>query len=128
MEAEIVIDASTALAFLLRERGWERAQTFLRTGAMSVVNFAEVVQRLRRSGGDATGCFAILTAEGLTILEADAVLAYAAAQLERETRSHGISLADRFCIALAMRLGCPLLTADKIWKELGLPVEIETLR
>jgi ribonuclease VapC len=128
VEAEVVIDASSVLAFLLRESGWEKAQAFLPMGVMSVVNFAEVVQRLRRNGGDAATCLAILAAEGLTFVDADILLSNSAAELERTTRRYGVSLADRFCLALAMQRRCPVLTADTIWKELGLPVEIEQLR
>ena len=38
------------------------------------------------------------------------------------------SLADRACLALAMRLGLPALTTDRAWAELDLPVEVVVLR
>jgi hypothetical protein len=40
------------------------------------------------------------------------------------TRRRGIPLADRACLATAMRLGLPALTADRAWEQLGLEVEV----
>jgi PIN domain nuclease of toxin-antitoxin system len=125
---EIVIDASSALAFLLRERGWQDVPAFLRTGIMSTVNYAEVVQRVRRDGANADVCLPALLREGLVMVDADAATARMAGELEALTRSKGVSLADRFCLALAMQHGSPVLTADRPWKHLGLSVEVKLLR
>jgi ribonuclease VapC len=128
LDSEIVIDASCALAFLLRETGWRNAPAFFAIGVMSTVNYAETVQRVRRTGGDSDLCLPALCSEGLLIVEADLATAHAAGELESLTRSRGISLADRFCLALAMQRKCPVLTADRPWKDLQLPVEIRFLR
>jgi len=45
-----------------------------------------------------------------------------------ETRLHGLSLGDRACLAFGIQTGLPVLTGDRTWKELGLPVEIELIR
>lgn len=44
------------------------------------------------------------------------------------TKELGLSLADRACMALAVTLGLPLLTADRSWVEVDLPVEIRVIR
>lgn len=51
-----------------------------------------------------------------------------AARLHSETRRSGLSLADHCCLAPALRLGVPALTADKAWQALDLPVEVELIR
>jgi ribonuclease VapC len=48
--------------------------------------------------------------------------------LHAETRRTGVSLGDRFCLALARELSLPALTADRRWKDLGLGVEIQLIR
>ena len=51
-----------------------------------------------------------------------------AAQLWSKTRSHGLSIADRACIALASSRKAPVLTADRAWEQLELTVEIRVIR
>jgi ribonuclease VapC len=51
-----------------------------------------------------------------------------AARLRPLTRSVGLSLADRACLALAHRLNAPALTADRAWFRLELDVEVRLLR
>ena len=128
LDSEIVIDASAALCFLQRERGWEGFLNFAPFGVMCVVNYAEVVQRLLRydPGGEARA--EALTRFGLRLIDAKLDLAVAAAKLEAPTRSQGVSLGDRFCLAFAMERKAAVLTTDKPWKHLGLPIEIEFLR
>ncbi|MBS0470903.1 MAG: PIN domain-containing protein [Proteobacteria bacterium] len=128
MDSEIVIDASVALCYLRRERGWEGVPQHLPIASMSVVNYAEVFQRLLRESADAGPRAQLLIDMGLRLIDADPVLARAAAELEAPTRGQGISLADRFCIALAMLRQVPLLTADKPWAALGLGIDIRLLR
>ena len=128
MDPEIVIDASSALAFLLREPGWQDASQYFRRGIMLSVNYAEVVQRARRYGGNGDLCEPVLRAEGLAFVDTDMATAHAAGELEAVTRGRGISLADRFCLAFAMQRNCPLLTTDGPLKELGLPVDLRMLR
>jgi PIN domain nuclease of toxin-antitoxin system len=49
-------------------------------------------------------------------------------RVERTIRSHGLSLGDRACLALAQSTGLPVLTADRAWRGVGLDVEIEVIR
>jgi len=44
------------------------------------------------------------------------------------TRSAGLSLADRACLALALRLGYGVLTADRQWSNLDIGLEVKLIR
>jgi ribonuclease VapC len=45
-------------------------------------------------------------------------VALAAGQLRKSTRSIGLSLGDRCCLALGQHLNAEIITADKPWKSL----------
>jgi len=44
------------------------------------------------------------------------------------TKSAGLSLGDRACLALGKRLNLPVLTADKVWTSLSLGITITLIR
>ena len=52
----------------------------------------------------------------MTVVEADQALAVIAGRLRAVTAEAGLSLGDRFCLALARRDDLPALTADKQWR------------
>jgi PIN domain nuclease of toxin-antitoxin system len=62
------------------------------------------------------------------IIEFDAEQAIIAASFDSLTRKYGLSLGDRACLALAKSKNLPVLTADKVWKELDLGVKIRLIR
>ncbi len=43
-------------------------------------------------------------------------------------RSAGLSLGDRACLALAVQRDLPVMTADRVWAGLGLPIDIQLIR
>jgi PIN domain nuclease of toxin-antitoxin system len=129
-----VLDASTLLAFLQGEPGAERvAQALARPAAISAINYAEALGKLADDGETAEGLAHRFEAEGFIggVLEVEAVTpedAPVIAALGRSTRQLGLSLGDRACLALALRLRLPVMTADRAWQELGLEIEVETIR
>lgn len=50
------------------------------------------------------------------------------ARLRPLTKAAGLSLGDRACVALALRLRQPALTADRAWDGLALGVELRQIR
>ena len=40
----------------------------------------------------------------------------------------GLSLGDRACLALALKLNLPALTTDRIWENLNLSVQVQVIR
>ena len=55
----------------------------------------------------------------VAVVEADRALATIAGRLRAVTSKVGLSLGDRFCLALAQRDGLPALTADKQWRTVA---------
>jgi ribonuclease VapC len=121
----VVLDASALLAYLLDEDGSDRVEQELAGGALiSAANLAEVLSRLAESGVDPEQLSAELAAEGivgglLDVRPLDAADAPVIGRLRPLTREHGLGLGDRACLALGIRTGLPILTADAAWAGLG---------
>lgn len=100
---------------------------------MSAVNWAEVLSKLAERGVSIDRVREGLVDAGVldqsleirSFTEDDAV---AAGELRPATRAYGFSLADRACLALAVRTGLAVLTADRAWAEASLPVAVELVR
>jgi PIN domain nuclease of toxin-antitoxin system len=86
---------------------------------MSAVNLSEVVAKLVDHGLPEADLHAALDVLGIDVRGFDAETAYAAGELRRTTRDAGLSLGDRACLALAMRLGAVAVTADRAWSRLA---------
>ena len=125
---ELVLDASALLAALHGEPGGAQVEPQIQQAAMSSVNWAEVVQRSVALGLALEGLRDDLEAIGLTIFHFTAEDAETSAELWPRTRSMGMSLGDRACLALALRLGLPTLTADQVWAQLDVGVEVRVVR
>jgi ribonuclease VapC len=129
-----VLDASALLAYIDDEPGADTVEERLPDGVlMSAVNWAEVlsklaergvpVDRLRRQLADVGILGQSLEIRPLTDDDAAAV-----GELQPATRALGFSLADRACLALAVRTGLSVLTADRAWADASLPVAVELVR
>lgn len=117
--SKAVLDASAVLALIMDEPGAGIVESAVAEGAvMSAVNVAEVltklVERDRGSGPRALRAFGDL---GIAIIPFDDEHALYAATLRHQTKDFGLSLGDRACIALGMRLKLPVLTADGAWRK-----------
>ena len=128
MRAGCVIDASALLSMLQGEPGSERMRELLPGGAMSAVNWSEVLQKLRARGRDPGQLPDLLTDAGMRLVPFTADDAALAAELWSRTKAWGLSIGDRASLALALRLGLPAVTTDRSWLELELGVDVECLR
>lgn len=124
----IVFDSSALLAITFAEAGADRATEALADGMLSAVNASEVVTRLVDRGAGDEEARRWLLSFGLAIRPLDQSLALATGLLRRITRTHGLSLGDRACLALAHRERAPVLTADRAWAALDVGVEVELIR
>jgi ribonuclease VapC len=129
-----VLDASALLCYSQREPGWERVRDALLQGAtIGAANWAEVLSWHVLRGSDPQVVALELANQGLLgqllhVYPLDDALARETARLHRLTRSAGLSLADRACLALGRHLRRPVLTTDRAWKKLRLGVKIEVVR
>ena len=124
-----VLDASALLVLLKGEAGSERVIEALMDGAaISAVNFSEVVAKLREGGMLEEAIHESLDSLELDIVEFDTELAYQAGLLRPLTKSAGLSLGDRACLALAQNLNLPALTADRAWDGLLSGIKVQVIR
>jgi len=115
------------LALLQEEPGADVVEAALDDAEMSCVNVSEVLQKAEQHGIDTEGLEIDLEALGVRFHAFDVGDARAVAELWHVTRSAGLSLGDRACLALARKLGGVAVTADARWAELeriDIPVEI----
>lgn len=126
-----VLDASALLALLHQEPGWEavRDLLLLENHVISSVNVAEVIGKAREGGIPLPEVEALLASLNLDVRPFDTAQALIAGDLRPATRSAGLSLGDRACLALAMSLKGTAITADRAWQALpALPVPIVNIR
>jgi ribonuclease VapC len=123
-----VLDSSALLAYLRRERGVDIVAAVMSNAVISSVNFAEVVTKLVSRGETLGGARAALGVVQLQVVDFTRSLAEQAGGLVARTRSKGLSLGDRACLALALREGVPAFTADRAWASLDIGTEIRLIR
>ena len=126
--SEVVLDASALLALLHREPGHEEVARVIPDAAISAVNISEVVSKLAESGMPGEKIEEALEGLALEICDFGRELAFQAGMLRLTTRSRGLSLGDRACLALGERLNLPVLTTDRAWEDLELDVEVRQVR
>lgn len=124
----VVLDASALLAMLREEAGGDKVADAIIGSHMSVVNLAEVTSHFVHNGMPPEEVDAMMHPLPVTLVAADVELARMAGHLRAVTSKAGLSLGDRFCLALAVREGLPAWTADKQWtsvaKEIGVNVVV----
>ncbi len=123
-----MLDASALLAYLNRERGMARVRSVVSDAAISTVNLAEVLSKATEIGLDAKEVMRDIRARGVSTVPFLGEDAEFVADLWRPTRSLGLSLGDRACLALGFRMRSPVLTADAAWAGLRVGVEIRVIR
>jgi ribonuclease VapC len=125
--SEIVLDSSAVLALLLGEPGHEVVRAALPGSFLSTVNFAEIATKLCERGVPVSEVRNAILTLGIDIVDFTVEHALLTGELRNATKSAGLSIGDRACLALAQLHGLPALTADKAWA--GLPgFNIEFIR
>jgi len=124
----IILDASALLAYLHKETGWESVQSVMPESCIGTVNWSEVAQKIAQKGMDVRVVRSMLEELGLMIVPFSVDQAEFAAQLWEESRQFGLSLADRACMGLAIQQDNAVITADKVWMQLKLDIEVQLIR
>lgn len=122
-----VLDASAVIALLNGERGASKVAVVVADAAVGVFNQAEVVSHFVNLGAPIEEVRAMLGALPYTVVAADEPLGWDAGVLRAVTSSAGLSLGDRFCLALAKRLGVPAYTADRAWKDVAVAAGVKVV-
>jgi PIN domain nuclease of toxin-antitoxin system len=125
MTSGVVLDASALLAMIREEPGGELVAGAIARARMSAVNFAEVVSYLSHADVPSTEIEEMLTPLPLVVIDADLELAWMAGRLRKKTAAAGLSLGDRFCLALAARDRLPAWTADRQWRAISGQIDAE---
>ena len=124
----IVLDASALIALLRGEKGAEFVAVKLDGSCLSSVNLAETLTKSTEWGHDPVDVLSEIKRLPIRIFPVSEQHALTAALLRPLTRTAGLSLGDRICLALALSLGCPALSAESAWKGLPHNVEVELIR
>lgn len=124
----VVLDASALLALLHEEVGWQVVDCVVEGSIMSAVNLAEVFSKLEERSYDLDRARGNIASSGIEIVPFDELAAFASGKLRATTRKAGLSLGDRACLALAQARKLPVLTTDRAWTKLEIPVEIRPIR
>ena len=116
----VVLDASAVLAVVLEEPGADVVAEALRSAAaMSTVNVAEVAARLHQDGWSGSEVALVFESLGIEVLPFTPEAALLSGKLRTATKKFGLGLGDRACLASGRIEGCPVLTSDRSWLELG---------
>ncbi|MDQ5769992.1 type II toxin-antitoxin system VapC family toxin [Thiothrix subterranea] len=124
----MILDASALLALLQDEPGADKVQAVLHRAIINTVNWSEVIQKLSVHDPDAADIRAEMELTGLKIMPLSIDQAAISASLWKQAKPFGLSLADRSCIATGIDHKMEIMTTDKIWQEMALPIAIHVIR
>ncbi len=124
-----VLDASALIALFHQEPGSDKVAQAIEDGAViSTVNLSEVASKLNELGTPEVLIQTAINVLELTLVDFNAELAYKVGFLRPLTKSAGLSLGDRACLALAQHLNLPALTTDRVWKDLIPEINVQVIR
>jgi PIN domain nuclease of toxin-antitoxin system len=127
-EQRYVLDSSAIIALLKGESGIATITKYRGDYLISSVIFAEAAAWFVFSG------VSRLEAERLVRSAVDEIAPFeeedvaSLLKFAAAAREHGLSLADMVCLSLAIKEKIPVITSDKAWKKLKLPVEVIVFR
>jgi PIN domain nuclease of toxin-antitoxin system len=126
----VVLDSSALLASLLGEAGAATVEAEYYHAVISTVNLAEVVEILGRRGNTPEQVRQVVEQLKIPAIPPEAEVAVMAGLFRTDTKKIGLSLGDRFCLALGRSLGAPVLTSDQAWLQVAdlLEVRVELIR
>jgi predicted nucleic acid-binding protein len=118
MDDRIVLDSFALVCFFHKEPGWDKVKEVFyglsssdQKAFLSAINWGEFYYIVRRRVGKAKAeeALALLQHLPITIVAVDNDLVKEAAEIKSD---YPVSYADAFCIALAQRSKCQILTND----------------
>jgi PIN domain nuclease of toxin-antitoxin system len=125
---EAVLDASALTALVRGEPGAGRVAAVLTRACISAVSLAEAYGQLVGRGKAPVETVRQIARLRLHVVPFDEAQAAITASLCEPDRFAGLSLGERSCLALAIHLSLPVLTAQQSWPEHDLPIKVTRLR
>lgn len=117
---KVVLDSSALLALIKNEVGADVVEPLLGRIVMSSLNVAEAAGILIDLGLSHEECKNNIEPYIDVIVPLDVQQSFDVAFLKKHTKHKGLSIGDRACIALGIKMELPIYTADKIWADLDL--------
>jgi len=124
----VVLDASALMAFLHSEPGGDIVWQALSDALISAVNYSEVLKKAIERGKEAEQVASSIRRLSLVIVPFDEQLAMTSAELYPLAKEHGMSFADRACLALGVQRRVTVLTAERKMKLVALPIKVKLIR
>jgi ribonuclease VapC len=125
-----MLDASAVLALIGNEGGAERVRPLLASSAITAINLAEVVKKLRERGVPREDVEATISDLQIPLERgpSDLPQAIQVGELAAAGRAFGLSMGDAVCLAAAAWSGRTAVTAERRWADAAPGVKILTIR
>jgi ribonuclease VapC len=117
---KVILDSSALIALIKNEKGAEIVEQLLGQIVMSTLNISEAAGILIDLGMPEEECKNSIEPYVDLVVPLDMEQSFEMAYLKKLTSNKGLSIGDRACIALGIKMKLPIYTADKIWATLQL--------
>jgi PIN domain nuclease of toxin-antitoxin system len=116
------------IALFRREPGSDAVRKKLRSAVISAVNYSEVLKKTVERGGSAETAEAFVRHLSLPVVAFDREIAVMSANLYPLTKAHGMSFADRACLALGVQRNAEVLTTERRMGDVALDIKVTVIR
>lgn len=128
MSESFVLDSSAILALINNEAGAQQVEPLISKSIVSAVNFSETLAILEPHGIKTKEGSHLLRAMIKDIIPFTAEHALISSEIYLACQAKGLSLGDRACLALGISSNTPVITADRVWQELSININIRCIR
>lgn len=128
MSKSVVLDSSAILALANEETGADLVRSVIFRSVISAVTLAEVLSVFSLMGPDELAALDEILFAIAEVIPFSTTQAKIAGELRRTTKSLGLSLGDRACLALALELGSEAYTCDRAWAQADVGCTIHLIR